>query len=116
MFTWLSCQDSNTILRDTGANQSLLLEGTLPLKETFTGTEVLIQGVELKPVRVSLHEMELQSDIVTGVVRVGVRPSLPVEGLSLILGDNLAGGRMTADPCVSMQPTISYGTKEEMSI
>ena len=105
-----------TILRDTGASQLLLLEGTLPLTETFTGTEVLIQGVELEPIRVPLHEVELQSDIVTGVVRVGVPPSLPVEGLSLILGNDLAGGRVTADPCVTMQPTIPYGTKEEMSI
>ena len=48
-----------TILRDTGANQSLLLEGTLPLTETFTGTEVLIQGVELEPIRIPFHEVEL---------------------------------------------------------
>ena len=101
-----------TILRDTGANQSLLLANTLPLTETFTGTEVLIQGVELEPIRVPLHEVELQSDIVTGLVRVGVRPSLPVEGLSMILGNDLAGGRVTADPCVTMQPTISDGAKE----
>ena len=34
------------ILRDTGANQSLLLEGTLPvLDQTSTGADVLIQGV-----------------------------------------------------------------------
>ena len=63
-----------------------------------------------------IEVLELQSDIVTSVVRVGVRPSLPVEGLSLILGNDLAGGRVTPDPCVTMQPTISYETKEEMSI
>ena len=35
------------ILRDTGANQSLLLEGSLPLSEQIsTGTDVLIQGVK----------------------------------------------------------------------
>ena len=34
------------ILRDTGAAQSLLVEGILPLSEaTATGTHVLIQGV-----------------------------------------------------------------------
>ena len=39
------------ILRDTGANQSLLLEGTMPLSErTFTGVEVLIRGVGLEPI------------------------------------------------------------------
>ena len=60
--------------------------------------------------------MDLQSDIVTGVVRVGVCLSLPVEGLSLILGNDLAGGRVTADPCMIRQPTISDGTKEEIYI
>ena len=49
-------------------------------------------------------------------MRVGVRPSLPVEGLSLILGNDLASGRVTADPCMIRQPTISDETKEEMNI
>ena len=36
-----------TILRDTGASQSLILADTLPLSEkTSSGTSVLIQGVE----------------------------------------------------------------------
>ena len=36
-----------TILRDTGASQSLILEDTLPFSEkTSSGTSVLIQGVE----------------------------------------------------------------------
>ena len=42
------------ILRDTGANQSLLLEATLPLsEETSTGVNVLIQGVEVERISVS---------------------------------------------------------------
>ena len=36
------------VLRDTGASQSLLLEGVLPLSEsTYSGSNVLLQGVEL---------------------------------------------------------------------
>jgi len=36
------------ILRDTGASQTLLLDGVLPLSEKIsTGASVLIQGVEL---------------------------------------------------------------------
>ena len=36
------------ILRDTGATQSLLVEGVLPLSESRdTGTSVQIQGIEL---------------------------------------------------------------------
>lgn len=106
-----------TILRDTGTNQSLLLKSTLPLsKQTFTGAEVLIQSVDLGPIRVLRHEVELQSNLVSGLVIVGVRPSLPVEGLSLILGNDLVGGKVTADPCVTNQPTIPDGMKEAVIV
>lgn len=56
------------ILKDTRANQSLLLESTLPLSETFTGAEVLIQGVELELIKVPLHEVQLQSNVVSRLV------------------------------------------------
>ena len=82
---WVYCIPV-AILQDTGASQSLLLEGTLPLSgKTFTGAKVLIPGVELEPISVPLHEVELQSDIVSGLVQVGVRPSLPVTRGALIL-------------------------------
>lgn len=74
------------ILRDTGASQSLFLEGVLPLSEkSYTGSDVLIQGVELGFVKVPLHEIGLRSDLVSGNVVVGVRPTLPVKGVSLLL-------------------------------
>ena len=105
------------ILRDTGANQSLLLEGTLPLSEqTFTGAEVLIRGVGLEPISVPLHEVGLQSDIISGLVEVEVHPSLPIEGISLILGNDLAGGKVTVDPYMTCQPESHDGTKEEVTI
>ena len=93
------------ILRDTGDNQSLLLEATLPLsEETSAGVNVLIQGLEVKPISVPLHRVKLQSNLVSGVVTVGIRPSLPVKGVDLILGNDLAGGKVFADPCVTSFP------------
>ena len=66
------------ILRDTGASQSLILADTLPFSEkTSSGTSVLIQGVECGFVNVPLHNIYLSSDLVTGLVAVGIRPSLP---------------------------------------
>ena len=66
------------ILRDTGASQSLILADTLPFSEkTSSGTSVLIQGVECGFVNVLLHNIYLSSDLVTGLVAVGIRPSLP---------------------------------------
>ncbi|KAK0138506.1 hypothetical protein N1851_024967 [Merluccius polli] len=44
------------ILRDTGAAQSFMLSGVLPLSDsTSTGTHVLVRGFEMTPVQVPLH-------------------------------------------------------------
>ena len=70
------------ILRDTGASQSLILADTLPFSEKYSSwTSVLIQGVECGFVTVPLHYIYLSSDLVTGLVAVGIRPSLPFIGV-----------------------------------
>ena len=60
------------------------------------GQEVTLQGVELGHMSVPLHSIHLKYSLVDGPVIVGVRPSLPVRGVSLILGNDLAGQRVTA--------------------
>ena len=103
---FVSLNDSGTdipikILRDTGASQTILLEGVLPLSErTFTDKSVLLQGVELGVIEVPLHKIHLKSDLVTGSVTVGVRPTLPIQGVALLLGNDLAGGKVVADPII----------------
>ena len=83
------------ILRDTGAAQSLLLEGVLLLDlSTSTGESVIAQGIEGGCVHVPLHKANLVSDLVTGSVVVGTRPTLPIKGVSLLLGNDLAGGKV----------------------
>ena len=70
------------ILRDTGAFQSLILAEAIPLSESSSsGKSVLTQGVECGLVTVPLHEVNLQSDLVSGPVTVGARPSLPIEDM-----------------------------------
>ena len=70
------------ILRDTGATQTLIVEGALPLsRETATDATMFIQGVGLAPVSVPLHTVYLRCGLVTGPVLVGARPSLPVQGI-----------------------------------
>ena len=60
-------------MRDTGASQTLLLEGVLPLsEETSTDASVLVQGVGSGLVRAPLHHIYLKSDLVTGPLVVGV--------------------------------------------
>ena len=101
------------ILRDTGASQSLLAEGVLGLSEQSATRETeLIQGVELGFSSVPLHRVFLRSDLVSGPIVVGIQPTLPVEGVSLLLGNNLAGSKVMVDPCLSSLPCISDSTTE----
>ena len=93
------------ILRDTGATQSLMLDSVLPLTEnSFTGANVLISGVEMGILEVPLHEVNIKSSLINGNIVIGMRPSLPVEGISLILGNDLAGEKVMVDPRVVEKP------------
>ena len=61
------------------------MEGILPLPEnTVTGTTVQIQGIELGIVSVSLHVVYPSSELLTGQVTVGTRPTLPIRRISFI--------------------------------
>ena len=90
------------ILRDTGASQSLILADILPFSEkTSSGTSVLIQGVECGTVNLS-------SDLVTGLVVIGITPSLPFKGVHLLLGNDLAGDNVVVNLLVTDTPYISH--------
>ena len=93
------------ILRDTGATQSLMLDSALPLTEnSFTCANVLISGVEMGVLEVPLHEVNIKSSLINGNIVIGMRPSLPVEGISLILRNDLAGEKVMVDPRVVEKP------------
>ena len=95
------------ILRDTGASQSLILADILPFSEkTSSGTSVLIQGVECGTVNIPLHHVKLSSDLVTGLVVIGITPSLPFKGVHLLLGNELAGDKVLVNPLVTDTPNI----------
>ena len=108
-----------TILRDTGASQSLVLESVLPFSDqSDTGTNVLLQGVELGTISVPLHKVFLRCSLKTGPVVIGVRSSLPVRGITVLLGNDLAGGRVIANPKVSdklQMLTDDDGTTKHLS-
>ena len=96
------------ILRDTGASQSLLLSDTLSFsEESSVGASVLIRGIncsEYSPV--PLHTVYLKSNLVTGPVKVGIQPSLPFEGVHLILGNDLAGDKVVVNAVVTQKPCL----------
>ena len=79
------------ILRDTGATQSHMLGSVLPLTEnSFTDANVLISRVEMSVLEVPLHEVNIKSSLINGNIVIGMRPLLPVEGISLILENRLS--------------------------
>ena len=96
-----------TILRDTGASQSLILADTLPFSEkTSSGTSVLIQDVECGFVNIPLHNIYLSSDLFNGPLAVGIRQTLPFEGVHLFQGNALAGDKAVVNPLVTDTPCM----------
>ena len=107
------------ILRDTGATQTLMSKHTLPFgTSSATGKSIVIQGIDGGFKKVPLHLVILVSDVVSGSVVVGVLNTLPVKGVSMLLGNDLAGGKVIAEPDVVMEPVTSAETdkfEEEIS-
>ena len=80
------------ILRDSGALQSLMLRGLAPVVET--GQKISIHslwGAQSVP----LVEVVIECDLVRGPVLVGLVDRLPIPGVDFVLGNDLAGGRMS---------------------
>ena len=78
-----------------------MLDSVLPLTEnSFTVANLLFSGVEMGILEVPLHEVNIKSSLINGNIVIGMRPSLPVEMISLILGNDLAGEKVMVDPRV----------------
>lgn len=70
----------------------------MPFSEVSSeGRNVLILGIGLNTLSVPLHRVHLISDLISGEVSMAVRLSLPVDGVTVISGNNLAGGRVWQD-------------------
>lgn len=64
--------------------------------ETDTGECVITLGMGMVPFSVPLHRLVLSCGLAQGEVSVGVRPQLPVKGVHMILGNDLAGDKVWA--------------------
>ena len=75
------------ILRDNVTSQSLMLESILLLSERMaTGTSVLRQGIGAFGIALlQVVNLELELELVSRLVTVGLQPMLPVEGVSFII-------------------------------
>lgn len=62
-----------TILRDTGAKNSLARHGVVPFSDrTYCGSDILVWAVGLYDLCVPLHTVTLTSPLESGTVQVGV--------------------------------------------
>ncbi len=105
-----------SILRDTGSRQSIIRKGVLPLSaETYTGMDVLVRGIELGCVKLPIHSVYLNSDLVEGMVNMGVCEKLPVDEVDVILGNDLAGGNVFPSPIVSEIPVCDSEVTRQYS-
>ncbi len=88
------------VLRDSGASHSLLLKGVLELpRSTATGVSVVVKGVGDRYVSAPKHSFFVKTELVTKVAEVGVIDTLPVKGITFLLGNDLAGSRVCpSDP------------------
>ena len=79
-----------SILRDTGASQSLLLRKKLP-KGVIEATHetVLIEGISGRRMKIPLCKVTLKSQWKNGPIQVGVVDKLPMKGISLRLGNEV---------------------------
>ena len=90
------------ILRDTGATQSLMLDSVL---------QMYLFQVEMGVLEVPPHEVNIKSSLINGNIVIGMRPCLLVEGISLILGNDLAGEKVMVDPRVVEKPRDNEKTE-----
>ena len=79
-----------SILRDTGASQSLLLRNKLPKGVIEAAHEtVMIEGIGGKRVKIPLCKITSKSQWKNEPIQVGVVDKLPMKGISLILGNEV---------------------------
>ena len=74
-------------------------------RNTSAGANVLLQWVDPGFHSVPLHHINLKSDFVSGQDVVGIRPTLPVEDISLLFGIDMAGHKVIMAPIISEEPS-----------
>ena len=97
------------MLRDTGAEQSLIVEASLPADFKVTDEFVLIGGFPDSLVTCPLLQVYLDSELIKGCFKVAIVQSLPIEGVDMILANDIAKGRVVTEPLLVSKPRIEVG-------
>lgn len=99
------------IIRDTGANLSLVLRDTVEWDDsTFTGEEVDVAGIGTSSVVIPIHYVWLKSGFVSGRVKVRVSEKLPISGVDTLLRIDLPGNMVVPSPELVENPMSEKGS------
>lgn len=83
-------------LRDMACSQSVILASALPFSDNSAcHYSSVLRGVEMGYVLRPVHRIHIQSSLVTGFFPVAVCNELPVSGIALLMGNDIASGRVT---------------------
>ena len=93
------------MLRDTGAAQTLLLSDILQTngEETFDSF-TSIKGVAGEWKRIPLKLISLHSELASGQFWVGIVDHIPIPGVSMLLGNDVAGNKVVPTPIMTNAP------------
>lgn len=73
-----------------------MLADALPFSElSYCGCSVVLRGVEMGYIAHPVHCVYIQSKLVTGFFPVAACPALPIKGVAFLMGNDIAGGKVT---------------------
>ncbi len=102
--------ESVAVLRDTGAAQTVMLNSVLPLSvdtDLHKSVFLLVDcSGDTEYQSLPLHKVCLKSKYVTGDVTVGIVDKIPVEGVYMLLGNDIAGGQVNMCPVLCEKPVL----------
>ena len=102
-----------TILRDTGSAQSLLCKSVLDncgLVPAYTGRIINLKTLDSSQTAQEI-EVFLDSELLSGNVKVALVPELPVPGVTFLLGNDLGGAGMLPELMKKAEPLNSSPTE-----
>ena len=79
------------------------------------GDSVLIRGEGGGYRPVPLQKVYLNSELVIGPVEVGIVNEIPAEGVDVLLGNDLAGDKVKADPHTCDEPSTEKEDSDRKS-
>ena len=78
--------------------------------ESSCGYRIALQGIEMGYVPHPVHHVHIKSKLITGVFPVAVCPALPIKGVALLMGNDIAGGDVIpALEVLDSTPSVEMG-------